>query len=70
MRMLLRAIDRVTWLENPGNEAEEGLTLVHRFSIVQSEQMENFDTDVGAPRRPVIAHGTTRWSGELSVPAP
>jgi hypothetical protein len=46
------------------------LTRVHRFCIVQSKRIENFDTDVDGPRLPATAHGKPRWPGDLSAPAP
>jgi hypothetical protein len=64
----VRAIEGVTWLANPGNGAGKALTLVHRFSIVQSKRIGNFDTDVDAPRLPATAYGTPRWHRDLSAP--
>jgi hypothetical protein len=66
----VRAIDGVTGLADPGNGAGKALTRVHRFCIVQSKRIENFDTDVDGPRLPATAYGAPRCSRDLSAPAP
>jgi hypothetical protein len=66
----VRATDGVTWLANPGNEARQVLTRVHRFCIVQSKWRELFDTDVDAPSLLATAYGTPRGSDDLSASAP